>query len=89
MSTPIIAANKPIPVDLVEGKTYYFCSCGKSSGQPFCDGSHKGSGMAPQAFTAEKTSKAFLCQCKSTGNSPFCDGTHSGIPDEKVGTPVN
>lgn len=85
MSKPVVANNKPVPVELEEGKTYFFCTCGMSSGQPFCDGSHKGSGMAPKPFKAEKSGKAFLCQCKSTDNAPFCDGSHSSIPDDKVG----
>ncbi len=84
MSKPIVAANSPKPVELESGKTYYFCTCGKSSNQPFCDGSHKGGGMAPQAFTAEKDGTAYLCQCKATGNSPFCDGSHKAISDDQV-----
>jgi len=85
MSKPTIAANNPVPVDLEEGKTYFFCTCGQSANQPYCDGSHKGSDMAPQPFKAEKTGTAYLCQCKATGNSPFCDGSHKAIPDDKVG----
>lgn len=85
MNKPIVADNKPIPVELVAGKDYYFCTCGKSSNQPFCDGSHKGTDFAPKAFTAEKGGKAFLCQCKQTRNSPFCDGAHAKIPADQVG----
>ena len=85
MSKPVIAANKPIPVELEEGKAYYFCTCGQSANQPFCDGSHKGSGMGPKPFKAEKTGTAYLCQCKDTANAPFCDGSHKAIPDDKVG----
>ncbi len=76
---PTIAAKRPIQVELEAGKDYWFCACGKSAGQPFCDGSHKGSGLAPKKFTAEKTGSAWLCQCKHTGNAPFCDGTHSTL----------
>ena len=54
MSKPIVADNKPIPTDLKAGEKYYFCTCGQSSGQPFCDGSHKGTDFKPQAFTAEE-----------------------------------
>jgi CDGSH-type Zn-finger protein len=82
------ADNKPIAVELEAGKTYFFCACGKSSNQPFCDGAHKGSGMAPQAFKAEKDGMAYLCQCKQSGNQPFCDGTHKGIAAEQVGEPL-
>ena len=75
-------------VELEEGKTYFFCTCGQSSNQPFCDGSHKGSGMAPKPFKAEKTGTAYLCQCKQSANQPFCDGSHKGIPSEQVGKPM-
>ncbi|MFT4546162.1 MAG: CDGSH-type Zn-finger protein [Verrucomicrobiales bacterium] len=85
MSKPTVADNKPIPVELTAGEKYFFCACGKSSNQPFCDGSHKGTGFGPKAFVAEKDGKAFLCQCKQTANAPFCDGSHSSIPDEQVG----
>ncbi len=74
---PRRAAETPIGVDLEEGKDYWFCTCGLSNQQPFCDGSHKGTGFKSAKFTAEKTGKAFLCQCKCTGNAPFCDGSHS------------
>ena len=80
MSEPKIAAREPIGVELEAGKTYYFCTCGKSANQPFCDGSHSSTEFQPQAFTAEKDGKAFLCQCKRTGNAPFCDGAHSKLP---------
>jgi len=76
---PVVAAKAPAKVALEEGKNYWFCTCGKSSGQPFCDGSHKGSSFAPQKFTADKTGDAWLCQCKQTANSPFCDGTHKSL----------
>lgn len=79
MSEPKIASTVPAGVDLEAGKKYFFCSCGESSDQPFCDGSHKGTGFAPLAFTAEKTGKAYLCQCKRTGNAPYCDGSHKEL----------
>lgn len=79
MSEPKIAATAPAGVDLEAGKKYFFCACGESSAQPFCDGSHKGTGFAPLAFTAEKTGKAYLCQCKRTGNAPYCDGSHKAL----------
>ncbi|HSH09195.1 MAG TPA: CDGSH iron-sulfur domain-containing protein [Oceanipulchritudo sp.] len=87
MSNPIVANNKPVPVELEEGKTYFYCTCGQSAGQPFCDGSHKGSGMAPKAFKAEKTGTAYLCQCKDSQNAPFCDGSHKAIPADNIGKP--
>lgn len=79
MSTPTIAAKASIKVELEAGKTYYYCTCGNSAKQPFCDGSHKGSDFAPKAFTAETTGIASLCQCKHTENAPFCDGSHKSL----------
>ncbi len=63
---PTVANNKPIPVDLDAGEEYYFCTCGKSANQPFCDGSHKGTNFAPKPFVAEETGEAYLCQCKQS-----------------------
>lgn len=68
--------NSPFKVDLIEGNAYYWCSCGKSAKQPFCDGSHKGSEFTPVKFVAEETKTAYLCGCKKTANGPFCDGSH-------------
>jgi len=82
---PIVADLKPTKVELKKGEEYYFCVCGRSSDQPFCDGSHKGTGMEPKAFTAEEDGDAHLCQCKQTGNAPFCDGTHAKVPKDKKG----
>jgi len=84
-NTPIIAAKSPAKVNLEAGKDYYWCQCGKSANQPFCDGSHKGSGITPLKFTAEKTETVALCRCKSTGNAPFCDGTHSALGKLEIG----
>ena len=79
MSEPGIPQKAPYPVDLEEGKNYAWCACGESSIQPFCDGSHKGTGLAPRVFTAEETKTAYLCGCKHTGNGPFCDGSHANL----------
>lgn len=79
MSSPKIAAKAPIVVNLEKGKKYAFCTCGESANQPFCDGKHKGTGFAPQMFTAEKDGDAYLCQCKHTSKAPFCDGSHSAL----------
>ena len=76
MSDPVRAADSPYATDVEEGKTYYWCSCGKSSKQPLCDGSHKGSEFAPMAYTAEATKKVFFCGCKATLKQPMCDGSH-------------
>ena len=85
MKKPIVADNKPAPVELKAGEEYYFCACGRSANQPFCDGSHKGTDFAPKAFVAEEDGQAFLCQCKQTASPPFCDGTHAKVPAEQVG----
>lgn len=80
-----IAGIKPIAVELKTGEEYYFCTCGRSSNQPFCDGSHQGTSFTPKAFTVGKDEKAYLCACKHTGNAPFCDGTHKKFTTEQVG----
>ena len=79
MSAPKIAQTAPYPVEVEAGKTYFWCSCGESSNQPFCDGSHKGSDFVPMKYTAEKDGKAFFCGCKHTSNAPLCDGSHSKL----------
>ncbi|MEM7621164.1 MAG: CDGSH iron-sulfur domain-containing protein [Pseudomonadota bacterium] len=76
-SEPVPAQLNPYIVDVEEGKRYFWCSCGLSKKQPFCDGSHTGTGLAPVAFTAEKTETVYLCGCKQTEDQPFCDGTHN------------
>jgi CDGSH-type Zn-finger protein len=79
MSEAKIAAKQPAAVLLEAGKTYHWCTCGLSSGQPFCDGSHKTTTLTPLAFTAQKSETAYLCQCKRTKTPPFCDGTHKSL----------
>ena len=85
MSKPKVAANTPVGVELEKGKEYWFCACGRSASQPFCDGSHRGTGIEPKSFTAEDAGTAHLCRCKQTGNPPYCDGTHRKIDDAQVG----
>lgn len=76
---PVIFDRKPAALELEAG-TYWWCSCGKSANQPFCDGSHKGSGFAPTKFELTEKKKVWLCNCKHSANKPFCDGTHSKLP---------
>lgn len=73
---PKIAQTAPIPVDVEAGKSYFWCSCGQSANQPFCDGSHKGSDFVPMKYEATEDKKMFFCACKHTANAPLCDGAH-------------
>jgi len=75
----VIAQKGPYKVDLQEGQEYYWCRCGRSKKQPFCDGSHKDTGIEPMAFKAEKSGPHFMCGCKHTQNEPFCDGAHTKL----------
>jgi CDGSH-type Zn-finger protein len=79
MTTPKIAQKAPYPIEVEAGKSYFWCSCGQSAKQPFCDGSHKGSEFTPEKFTAEESKKIFFCGCKATGKSPVCDGSHNKL----------
>ena len=79
MPGAVIAGKAPAPVDVEEGKTYHWCSCGQSANQPFCDGSHKGSEFKPTAYTAPRSTKVWFCTCKQSKNGPLCDGTHKTL----------
>ncbi|GMG88745.1 CDGSH iron-sulfur domain-containing protein [Biformimicrobium ophioploci] len=85
MSNPVIADSKPVKVSLSKGDEYYFCTCGRSKSQPFCDGSHAGTKFTPKVIVAEEDGGAYLCACKHTGNTPYCDGTHKKFDDNQVG----
>jgi len=76
---PQIAQKAPFPIEVTAGKSYFWCSCGKSSKQPFCDGSHQGSTFEPIKYTAEEDKTVFFCGCKSSGNNPLCDGSHNRL----------
>jgi len=78
MSTPHIAQKSPIVREMPAG-TYYWCTCGHSKGQPFCDGSHKGTGFAPRKVELAQPQKVAWCACKHTKNPPYCDGSHHKI----------
>jgi len=79
MSEPKVAKKGPYAVEVEAGKTYYWCACGLSAAQPFCDGSHKSVGAAPTAYAAEKSGEVHFCGCKRSGNKPLCDGSHRDI----------
>ena len=80
MSSPVVASRTPIPVEVEAGKSYWWCTCGKSARQPFCDGSHKDSEFVPQKYDAQATGKVWFCGCKQTANAPLCDGAHKKLP---------
>jgi CDGSH-type Zn-finger protein len=79
MAVPVPAQKAPYAVDVEAGAKYFWCACGLSRKQPFCDGSHKGTGLAPVAYVAADSSRRSFCGCKSTRKPPFCDGSHNGL----------
>jgi len=79
MSLARIAQKGPYPVQIEAGKTYYWCSCGESKTQPFCDGSHKGTGLAPKIFKAQESGTVYFCGCKHSKSAPLCDGSHMAL----------
>ena len=79
MTEAVIAAKAPMPVDVEAGKTYWWCACGRSARQPFCDGSHQGTGLEPVRYDATETQRVWFCACKQSARSPLCDGTHKRL----------
>lgn len=76
---PHIAQKAPYAVDVEAGKSYWWCACGKSASQPFCDGSHKGSSFTPVEFKATESKTAYFCGCKHSAHAPLCDGGHKAL----------
>jgi glutamate synthase domain-containing protein 2/CDGSH-type Zn-finger protein len=85
MADPIVADIKPVRATVEKDKDYHWCSCGRSASQPFCDGSHRGTGLSPKGFTAKEDGDTWLCQCKQTRTPPYCDGSHKKLRAENVG----
>jgi CDGSH-type Zn-finger protein len=79
MTEPNIAQKGPFVVTVEAGKSYWWCACGNSRNQPFCDGSHKGGPFTPLEFKAEKSEQVWLCGCKHSGRKPMCDGSHKKL----------
>ncbi|OWS69937.1 CDGSH iron-sulfur domain-containing protein [Polynucleobacter campilacus] len=73
------AKNEPYPVKVIKGQTYYWCTCGLSKSQPFCDASHQRADMMPLEFIATETMTVYFCGCKQSANAPLCDGTHFSL----------
>jgi CDGSH-type Zn-finger protein len=79
MTDPQIGGREPIAVEVQAGKVYWWCACGRSKSQPFCDGSHKVTTFEPIEYKAEKSGKVFFCTCKRSNKKPLCDGSHKKL----------
>lgn len=79
MTEPVITQKAPYEAAVTEGESYWWCACGQSKSQPYCDGSHKGTGISPVEYTAKRTKNVYFCGCKRTANQPLCDGAHSDL----------
>ncbi len=79
MAEAVVAQKAPYKLKVEAGKTYFWCACGRSDNQPFCDGSHKETEFTPVPWKAEKDGEVYFCGCKATGKQPLCDGTHKNL----------
>ena len=80
MNDAVVAGREPMGIDVETGKAYFWCACGRSANQPFCDGSHKGTAFTPVKFEPETSKKVFFCCCKQSAKAPLCDGSHKALP---------
>ena len=79
MEEPKVPQKGPYAVEVVKEEEYYWCSCGRSSNQPFCNGSHRGTSFSPVAYKADKSGTVYFCGCKHTQTPPLCDGSHNNL----------
>jgi len=79
MSEPVIAQKSPFAVEVEAGNSYWYCTCGKTTTQPFCDGSHQGSEFSPKEFRATESGTVYFCGCRHSGNGVTCDGSHDKL----------
>jgi CDGSH-type Zn-finger protein len=79
MAMPEMPQKAPYPVEVEAGKSYWWCACGKSANQPFCDGSHKGGEFTPLQYKAEESKTVYFCGCKQSKTAPLCDATHRSL----------
>ncbi|MDA1301048.1 MAG: CDGSH iron-sulfur domain-containing protein [Proteobacteria bacterium] len=79
MADPVVAQKSPFAVEVEQGKSYFWCACGQSKNQPFCDGSHKTTEFVPKKFDASESKTVYFCGCKNSKNQPLCDGTHNSL----------
>jgi CDGSH-type Zn-finger protein len=78
-AAPVVAQRAPYAVEVEAGKANFWCACGRSANQPFCDGSHKGTGLAPVKYKPESDGRLFFCGCRASASPPLCDGSHKGL----------
>jgi CDGSH iron-sulfur domain-containing protein 3 len=77
---PATGGRAPLPVEVTAGEEYWWCACGRSQSQPFCDGSHASTSFEPRQYIAPESKRVFFCTCKRTKTMPLCDGSHKELP---------